>query len=81
MMNLEKPIFENKAHDPGGGIPLLKSLWEKFDLSLIFLQTGFQKHSGISAWLIAFAYICGLIAQKTIYIPKFLPTPLLNMSI
>jgi len=31
----------------GGGIPLLKSLWEKFDLSLLFLQTGIVKHSGV----------------------------------
>lgn len=65
MMILEKPILENKVYGPGGGIPLLKSLWGKFDLSLLFLQTGFQKHSGISAWLMAFAYICGLIAQRT----------------
>jgi hypothetical protein len=36
-MILPKPIFENKQHGPGGGIPLLKSLWEKFDLSLLFL--------------------------------------------
>lgn len=63
-MNLQKPIFENKQHGPGGGIPLLKSLWEKFDLSLLFLQTGIVKHSGVSSWLMAFAYICGLIAQK-----------------
>jgi len=65
MTNLEKPILENKEYGPGGGIPLLKSLWEKFNVSLLFLQTGFQKHSGISAWLMAFAYICGLIAKKT----------------
>ena len=64
MMKLEKPIIENKAHGPGGGVPLLKSLWEKFDLSLLFPRTGFQKHSGIPAWLMAFVYICGLIAQK-----------------
>jgi len=42
----------------------LKSLWEKFDLSLLFLQTGIVKHSGISGWLMVFAYICALIAQK-----------------
>ncbi|WP_042315201.1 hypothetical protein [Desulfofarcimen acetoxidans] len=64
-MNLQKPIFENKQHGPGGGIPLLKSLWKKFDLSLLFLQTGIAKHSGVSGWLMALAYICGMIAQKT----------------
>jgi hypothetical protein len=35
MIRLKKPIFENKDHGPGGGIPLLKSLWEKFDFSLL----------------------------------------------
>jgi len=63
MMNLEKPVFENKQYGPGGGIPVLKSLWEKFDLSLLFVQNGIVKHSGVSGWLTAFAYICGLIAQ------------------
>ena len=64
MMNLEKPILENKVYGPGGGIPLLKSLWEKFDLSLLFLQTGFQKHSGISAWLMALPTFAVLLLRK-----------------
>lgn len=63
MMNLEKPVFKNKQYGPAGGIPLLNSLWEKFDLSLLFLQTGIVKHSGVPSWLMAFAYVCGLIAQ------------------
>lgn len=58
-----KTVFENKQYGPGGGIPLLKSLWEKFDISLLFLQNGIVKHSGVSGWLLAFAYICGMIAQ------------------
>jgi hypothetical protein len=65
MTKLEQPILENKEYGPGGGIPLLKSLWEKFDLQLIFSQCGFQKHAGIPAWLMSFVYICGIIAKKT----------------
>ena len=63
MMKLAKPIFEYKQHGQGGGIPLLKSLWGKLDLSLLFLQSGISKHSGISGWVMAFVYICGLIAK------------------
>lgn len=37
-MNLQKPIFENKQHGPGGGIPLLKSLWEKYDSHCSFCR-------------------------------------------
>jgi hypothetical protein len=65
MTKLEQPILENKEYGPRGGIPLLKSLWEKFDLQLIFSQCGFQKHAGIPAWLMSFVYICGIIAKKT----------------
>jgi hypothetical protein len=58
-----KPIFENKKLGNGGGIPALKTIWEIFDLSLLFSQTGIRKHSGIATWLIAFSYICGLVAN------------------
>jgi len=60
---LSKPTFENKETGNGGGIPTLKAIWELFDLSLLFSQTGIRKHSGISSWLMAFSYICGLIAN------------------
>jgi hypothetical protein len=30
-------------------------------LSLLFSPSGIRKHSGIATWLLAFAYICGLI--------------------
>ena len=40
---------------------MLKVLWEKFDLSLLLTQCGINKHSGISAWIIAFAYVVGLV--------------------
>ncbi|WP_243269988.1 hypothetical protein [Thermanaerosceptrum fracticalcis] len=40
---------------------VLKTIWDLFDLSLLFSQSGIRKHSGISAWLLAFAYTCGLV--------------------
>ncbi len=61
MKELCKPTFEKKDHGQGAGIPVLKSIWDLFDLSLLFSQSGIRKHSGIPAWLLAFAYICGLV--------------------
>lgn len=40
---------------------MLKTIWDFFDMALLFSQTGISKHSGLPAWLMAFAYICGLI--------------------
>lgn len=76
MKKLCKPTFENKKSGNGGGIPALKAIWEIFDLSLLFSQTGIRKHSGIATWLMAFSYICGLIAnlgsvnQNAAYVSK-----------
>ena len=61
MKELCKPTFEKKDHGQGAGIPVLKSIWDLFDLSLLFSQSGIRKHSGTPAWLLAFAYICGLV--------------------
>jgi len=63
MTKLNKPTFEDKDHGKGAGIPVLKTIWELFDLSILFSQTGIRKHSGIPAWLLAFAYVCGLVAN------------------
>jgi hypothetical protein len=32
-------------------------------LFLLFFQSGIRKHSGTSAWLLAFTYICGLVSR------------------
>lgn len=63
MKELCKPAFGNKQSGNGGGIPALKTIWEIFDFSLLFSQTGICKHSGTATWLMAFSYICGLIAN------------------
>ncbi len=61
LKKLGKPIFRSKDHGPGAGIPVLKTIWDFFDMALLFSQTGICKHSGLPAWLMGFAYICGLI--------------------
>ena len=65
MKKLCKPSFEKKDHGQGAGIPVLKTIWDLFDLSLLFSQLGIRKHSGTSAWLLGFAYICGLIGKAS----------------
>jgi len=63
MRQLSKPTFENKNYGSGAGIPVLKAIWDLFDFSLLFSQSGIRKHSGLPAWILAFTYICGLIGR------------------
>jgi hypothetical protein len=65
LKKLGDPSFEKKDYGQGAGIPILKTIWDLFDLSLLFSQLGIRKHSGLPPWLLAFAYICGLIGQVT----------------
>ena len=65
MKKLCKPTFKEKDHGQGAGIPVLKTIWDLFDLSLLFTQTGIRKHSGVPTWLLAFAYICGLVSNAS----------------
>ncbi len=65
MKKLCKPTFKEKDHGQGAGIPVLKTIWDLFDLSLLFSQTGIRKHSGVPTWLLAFAYICGLVSNAS----------------
>lgn len=60
MNTLQKPKFKNLNQGNGAGAPVLKGLWDKFDLSLLLTQCGINKHSGTPAWIIVFAYIAGL---------------------
>jgi len=63
MIKISQPFFENKNYGPGGGIPVLKNIWDMFDFSLLFSQAGIRKHAGVPAWIMTFAYICGLIGK------------------
>src|SRR5665647_272588 len=63
MKKLSKPQFENPQYGAGGGLPMIKSIWEKFGFSYLFL--GIEKHSGLAPWKMVFAYISGLIANSS----------------
>lgn len=60
LKTLQKPKFKDLNQGNGAGSPVLKALWEKFDLSLLLTQCGINKHSGTPAWIIIFAYVIGL---------------------
>jgi len=47
-MPLAQPQFETPKYGAGGGLPIIKSIWEKFSFSYIFL--GIEKHSGLALW-------------------------------
>lgn len=61
MKTLAGAHFENQKYGAGGGFLIIKSLWEKFGFSYLF--SSIDKHSGLSAWKLVFAYVSGLIAN------------------
>ena len=60
---LNKPKFKKLAYSSFGGTPLVKSLWDRFDLSLLMAQSGMHKKSGVPTWQLAFLLVIGLLAQ------------------
>ena len=60
--------FETARHGLGGGLPILKTLWERFGFSQIFADI--DKRSGATPWKILFAYAAGFC---------ILPRPLINL--
>ncbi|WP_281882900.1 hypothetical protein [Paenibacillus sp. YYML68] len=63
MSALQKPRFKQLNHGECAGAPILKSLWERFDLSLLLTQSGMMKRSGTPSWLICFLYVIGLVSN------------------
>lgn len=63
LKKLSKPNFENLEYGAGGGLPIVKSIWEKFGFSYLF--SNIDKHSGVSPWKMVFAYIAGLISNSS----------------
>jgi hypothetical protein len=60
---LNRPKYKKLAYSSFGGAPLLKSLWDRFDFSLLMTQSGIYKKSGVPTWQLAFLFMVGLIAQ------------------
>lgn len=63
MQTLEKPVFEDLSHSECAGAPILKSLWDHFDISYLLSQSGIDKKSGVPTWMLAFLYIVGLTSK------------------
>ena len=63
MKELSKPNFENPKYGAGGGLPIIKGIWERFGFSYLF--SSIDKHSGMPPWKLVFAYISGLIANSS----------------
>lgn len=63
MSALQKPRFKDLNYGECAGAPILKSLWDRFDLSLLLTQSGMMKRSGTPSWLICFLYVVGLVSN------------------
>lgn len=44
-----------------GGVPVLRALWNRLDLSLLLSQSGIFKVRGVMTWFLDFIYVIGLI--------------------
>lgn len=63
MSTLQKPKFKELPYSSFGGAPLLHTLWNHFDLSLLLTQSGIFKKSGVATWKFAFIFVVGLMAR------------------
>jgi len=62
MARLCKPELKDlSALSDVGGVPVLRSVWNRFDSSLLLSQSGIFKILGVATWTIAFVYVVGLI--------------------
>jgi hypothetical protein len=63
METLEKMKFKHLSHGECAGAPILKTLWDRFDFSLLLTQSGMFKRCGTPSWLICFLYVIGLVSN------------------
>jgi len=63
MSTLKEPKFKNLSFSSFGGAPLLLTLWNRFDFSLLLTQSGINKKSGTPTWKMAFLFVAGLMAR------------------
>ncbi|MCF8568617.1 transposase [Alicyclobacillus tolerans] len=62
MADLCKPKFkELSSFSNVGGAPVLRTVWDRFDFSLLLSQSGIFKVRGVATWILAFIYVVGLI--------------------
>jgi hypothetical protein len=65
MSTLQKPKFKKLSYSSFGGAPLLLSLWNRFDFSLLLTESGIFKTRGVPTWKLAFLFVVGLISRCT----------------
>jgi hypothetical protein len=63
MSTLKDLKFKKLLYSSFGGAPLLLSLWNRFDFSILLTQSGIFKSRGISTWKLAFLFVVGLMAR------------------
>lgn len=63
MNALQKPNFKDLSNGECVGTPILKTLWDRFDFSLLLTQSGIFKRCGTPSWLICFLYVLGLVSN------------------
>jgi len=61
MCALQKPRYRALSHGECAGAPILRTLWDRFDLSLLLMQSGISKRNGAPSWLLCFLYVVGLV--------------------
>jgi len=60
---LEKPRFCKLNHGHCAGAPILRTLWDRFDFSLLLMQSGIVKRNGVPSWMLCFMYVIGLVSN------------------
>lgn len=60
---LEQPRFRKLNQGHVAGAPILRELWDRFDLSLLLMQSGISIRSGVPPWLLCFMYVIGLVSN------------------
>lgn len=60
---LEKPRYRKLMHGECAGAPILRTLWDRFDFSLLLTQSGILKRNGAPSWMLCFMYVIGLVAD------------------
>lgn len=63
MSNLRKLKFKKLSFSTFGGAPLLLTLWNRFDFSLLLTQSGISKKRGVPTWKLAFLFVVGLMSR------------------
>lgn len=63
MSTLKKPRFKELPFSSFGGAPLLLTLWNHFNFSLLLTQSGIYKQRGVPTWKLAFLFVVGLISR------------------